>query len=281
MSLTHITRLEMSVGTMCATAGGDIAIRMGSGGREIQLCDRKGRTHTKYPGLCPCAIFFKYISEVVPGQYLAELCRGCNKIKVVNMVTREVHTAYSGGSLSEKHVMLHAMCSGPGEGSLLVSDAWSEAVIELLWDEGQKQLKEVRRIQVAYKYILGHMYYLSQGDMIILGIPGIGVEAVKLQGGAGHPPLWQLQGEVVKKDINPLDVSCDSEGRVYVADWINSRVLLLNGYTGQVIQQLLQDAGLGNVYRVCCLRNPRQLLVHHYPLPDEKPTLSLYNITFL
>ncbi len=58
------------------------------------------------------------------------------------------------------------------------------------------------------------------------------------------------------KKIRPQRVSCDSEGRVYVGDGDNSRVLVVNGNTGVAIQELLQDTGLGRVSNVCCLSNP-------------------------
>ncbi len=320
--LTHVTTWEMSVGDMCTTAAGDIAIRMGSGRGEIQLCDRKGRTHTKYPGLCTCGTVYKYISEVIPRQYMAELCWDCNEIKVVDMVTHKVHRAYSGSSLSEKHVKLKAMCSGPGEGSLLVSyigsfglprrslkilALWedhsfkcnSSAVIQLQWNETTKKLDEIRWVQVPGGDTVFYMCYMPRTDLLILSRDWKVVQAVKLQECAGQPPVWQLQGEVLGKWIDPYGVSCDSEGRVYVVDGGNSRLLSINGSTGEVVQELLlisfQDASLGGVTTcvedVCCLSNPHQLLVNHYPSDKKstssptpfvvKPILSLYNITSL
>ena len=268
---------------VCATAGGDVAVRMGFRSGEIQLCDRMGRTNTTYTNLCTCIYTGKCISELIPGQYLAELCTECNEIKVVDMVTHKVHKAYSGiFSISMNHARLYAMCSSPGEGSLLVWHQLSKAVIQLQWNEGQKQLKEVRRVHVPGDRVY-YMCYMPQADLLILSRYGGVVQAVKLQESAGQDPVWQLQWgeEVLGKKVKPEGVSCDSEGRVYVADGGNSRVLVLNGYTGEVIQELLKDAGLGSVFNVCCLSNPHQLLVYHYPPPDKKPTLSLYNITSL
>ena len=216
----------MKVRDMCATAAGDIAMRMGnfdSPSNEIQLCDRKGKTRTTYTGLCRCEWTNKHISEVIPGQYLAEFCWMCNDIKVVDMVTHKVHKAYSGGSFFKEHVELWAMCSGPGEGSLLVWDNKSGAVIQLQWNEGKKQLKEVKFVQVS-GYTIYHMCYMPIADLLILRHAYGVVEAVKLQGGAGESPVWQLMGEVLGKEIDPNGVSCDSEGRVYVADMVNSRV---------------------------------------------------------
>ena len=268
----RVTAWDMNVLDMCATAAGDIAVRMGYRSGEIQLCDRTGKTRTTYTGLCTCVCDNKSISELIPGQYLAQFCENCNDIKVVDMVTHKVHKAYSGSS---EHTKLWGMCSGPVEGSLLVWDRNSKSVIELQWNEGKKQLKEVRRVHVQVQASGGwvlYMCYIPHTDLVILSHYDV-VQAVKLHGGAGQTPVWQLKGEVLGKEIVPWSVSCDSEGRVYVADKWNSRVLLLNGYTGEVIQQLLQDTGLGYVSRVCCLSNPHQLLV------KDDYTLTLYNIT--
>ena len=123
---------------------------------------------------------------------------------------------------------------------------------------------------------------MPQTDLVIQECRDGVVQAVKLQEGAGQPPVWQLKGEVLGKKINPDGVSSDSEERVYVADRFNSRVLVVNGNTGEVIQELLQDAGLGWVQNVCCMSNPNQLIVHHCPPPRyNTPTLSLYNMSSL
>ncbi len=201
-------------------------------------------------------------------------------------MSHEVVSVYSG---RDTGCELYAMCAA-GEGSLLIWDVKSESVIQLKFNEQRKELDEVRPRVHLPGYTVFNMCYMPHTDLLILSRgERDGVQAVKLQGGAGQPPVWQLQGEVLGKKIVPRDVSCDSEGRVYVADGNRSRVLLVNGYTGQVIQQLLQDARLGQVYRVCCLRDPHQLLVYHIPpLPPhslprppsyDPVTLSLYNIT--
>ncbi len=258
-----------SVKAMCTTAAGNVVVRTWT---EIQVLDRRGTT---YNNICDQHVGPKWITEMIAGKYLADLCHGCGEIRVVDMATRHVYRACS----PSRPLSLNAMCSGPGEGSLLVWDEMSQAVIQLQWDESTKKLNDVTRVPLP-GYDVWYMCYMPHTDLLILSRDWEVVQAVKLHG-AGQPPVWQLQGEVLGKEINPDGVSCDSEGRVYVADGSNSRVLVVNGNTGEVIQELLQDAGLGSVYKVCCLSNPHQLLVDHYPPPDRKPTLSLYNITSL
>ncbi len=282
---------EMYAKAICTTAAGNIAVQVSSWRaetqqhtvKEIQVWgDRMGTTLTIYDKLCnKHGSRRRWISEMSAGKYLADLCVACGEIWVIDMATCQVYQTYSHSPSS-----LFAMCSGPGEGSLLVWDNESEAVIQLQWNEATKKLDEVRQVvvrQVVPGGIVSYMCYISHTDLVILShCRGNKVQAVKLQGGAVQRPVWQLQGEVLGKKIYPGSVSSDSEGRVYVGDVHNSRVLSVNGSTGKVIKELLQDAELGVVYDVCCLSNPHQLLVLHCPPPYYyKPTLSLYNMSSL
>ncbi len=271
VSLTRVTHWKMRhVRDMCYTTAGGIAVRMGANIPEIRMLDRDGKIVTKCDKLCKCGYASKSISELIAGQYLATSCRysGCNTVKVVDTRTHEVVSVYSGGDTGCELV---AMCAA-GEGSLLIWDNKSKSVIQLKFNEQRKMLEEVRpRVHVPGDDVY-YMCYMPHADLLILS-RGEVVEAVKLEGDAGQPPEWQLKGEVLGKKIYPRGMSCDSEGRVYVADGDNSRVLLLNGYTGEVIQQLLQD-DVGGVYRVCCLSNPHQLLVYD----RRKDTMNLYNV---
>ncbi len=289
MSLTRVTHWKMKVSDMCDTTAGGIAVRMGyvdgSWSPEIRMCDRRGGNVTTYNNMCDCFISYKYISELIAGQYLAASCGRCNTVKVVDTRTHEVVSVYTPVYIHQciyTGCELWAMCTA-GEGSLLIWDNNSQSVIQLKFNEQRKELYEVRRVKLTGDYVLC-MCYMPHTDLLILsrgGYNGV-VQAVKLHGDAGQPPVWQLEGKVLGKKIDPAGVSCDSEGRVYVADGPNRRVLLLNGYTGEVIQQLLQDAGLERVLRVCCLSDPHQLLVYHNPPPHHNsPTLSLFNISSL
>ena len=189
-------------------------------------------------------------------------------------MSHEVVSVYSG---NDTGCELYAMCIA-GEGSLLIWDDKSKSVMQLKFNEQRKELEEVRpRVQLPGANVW-YMCYMPHADLVILSRGHYEVQAVKLHG-AGQTPVWQLQGKVLGKKIYPYGVSCDAEGQVYVADMRNRRVLLLNGYTGEVIQKLLWDDGLGFVSKVCCLSDPHQLLVgdsQHSIVPTD---LSLYNIT--
>ena len=295
VSLKRVTRWDRwggmgGMSDMCGTAAGGIALRMGRhyvndvlhGSPYIRVLNRERKTVTAYYTLCECTTSEEYqknISELIAGQYLATSCDyyGCNTVKVVDTRTHEVASVYSGRDTGCK--LSGAMCTA-GEGPLLIWDNKGKSVIQLKFNEQRKELDEVRpRVQLP-GHTVYHMCYMPHADLLILSRGERMVEAVKLHRSAGQPPVWQLQGEVLGKKINPQGVSCDSEGRVYVADgkWRSqSRVLLLNGYTGEVIQQLLKDDGVGkHVLKVCCLSNPHQLLVY-----GSNDDTHLYNVDTL
>ncbi len=270
------TLKEKVVSDICATDIGLIAARMGHGSDQIHMCDRTGKTITRYTNLCTCDAN-KYISELIAGKYVAASCSAshCNNVKVVDTWTHEVVRTYSGRDIGHD---LYAMCTA-GEGSLLIWDDKSKSVIQLKWDEENKVLYKIRQVHVPGNTVW-NMCYMPHADLVILRRPSPNeVQAVKLKEGAHQLPVWQLKGKVLGKWIEPRGVSSDSEGRVYVADGKNGRVLLLNGHKGQVIQELLHDDGLRwvDVSRVCCLSNPNQLLVHDGYTDDMK----LYDVDTL
>ncbi len=189
----------------------------------------------------------------------------CNDIKVVDMVTHDLLNAYSGYGPGHHARLGGAMCSAGKSGSVL---AWADykVVIELRWNEETKLLDEVRKARLPISQnsqSVAYMCYIPQTDLVVLMWSGM-VHAVKLDG-SDHSPVWQLQGELLGKVVpRPYGIRNDSEGRVYIGDHNNKRVLLVNGYTGEVMQQVGKEAGFGLVSNLCCLDNPCQLLMKHW-----------------
>ncbi len=217
---------------------------------EIRLLDMSGKSHTIYSNLCSCnrRNCDKHICELNSGQYLADLCYNCNEIKVVNMVTHEIHKAYSGNDVCK----LTAMCPGAGEGKLLIWDHNSQAVIKLQWYESTRKLDEVSRVQVPVgSDWVEFMCYIPEADLVILRrryYQSYVVQAVNMGKSASQHPGWKVEGQVLGRMIGPVGMSRD-RGKILIADWnidtgsCSSRLLLLNSYTGEPIQQLLKDAG--------------------------------------
>ena len=273
--LTEVMSRERWVADMCATTAGHIAVKPYRTG-EIQLWDRTTlSTVTTYRKLCACSRTWNYITELIAHKYLAHLCTTCNEITVVNMVTGKVHAAYSGHSTDRE---LNAMCDGPGKlGSLLTWDDKGKDIIQLQWNPATEQLDMVRQVQVPDGNV-SSMSYVPQGDLVILSHGSKMVQALKLGDGQ---QVWGLQPYALGKNIDPRGVSSDREGRVYIADCDNRRVLLVDGSTGEVLQELLNNAGLGKVWRVCCLSKPNQLLVYHITtgIITTIAIRLLYNVT--
>ncbi len=270
---------------MCGTSAGNIAFRIKY--ENIYLCDRKGQTLTTYTILCE-HFADKYIRELIAGQYLAELCRECNEIKVINMIKiekennenendddsenekeedTEIIKGYSGSSGNNK---LQALCAGPREGSLLVWDSQGRSVIQLQWNPNTKQLDEILKVFVPIDNV-SQICYVPKADLVVL-MSGQIVQAVKLQKGC-QPSVWEIQGKVLGKEFCPKGVSSNTEGKVYIADK-NKRVLLVNAYTGEVLLERLTTKA-GHVFNLCCLSNPSQLLLYH------GYKLTLYNTSYL
>ncbi len=60
--------------------------------------------------------------------------------------------------------------------------------------------------------------------------------------------VWRLQGEVHGKSLDPRDVTSDHKGRVYVADGLNGRILILKALSGEIMQVV--DLGLNGIVMV-------------------------------
>ena len=50
---------------------------------------------------------------------------------------------------------------------------------------------------------------------------------------------------------------------MYVGNGYDGKVWVVNGFTGEIIQEIKGETGMGaGAYKVCCLNNPSQLLVN-------------------
>ncbi len=285
LKLTRVTSWDMYIEDMIALSSGDIAVKPHDEKKtlknEIHVMNRKGKTHTTYKKLCKDGRI-RYICELIPGKYFAELCnydRGngwhkdtdWNDVKVVDMATQKECYTYSGHDAGGYHLM--SMCSGPGEGSLLVWDNMSEGIIHLQWNEADKKLERVRRVHVLGEFdgCVRYMCYVPKADLVILSRPGSEVvQAIKMP---GETPVWQQSGTKIK----PEGISCDEDGRVYIANGKDGTIWVVNGYNGEVIDKLGAETGMGKgVYKVCCLNNPSQLLV--YRKHNDQYSLTLFNM---
>ena len=80
-----------------------------------------------------------------------------------------------------------------------------------------------------------------------------------------------MQGNVDNSIIRPCGVCCDGEGRLYVADADNERLLLFDTNNGKVMQTFLEKRRMW-IYYVCCTNDKSQLIILH------GHTFDIYNI---
>ncbi len=74
--------------------------------------------------------------------------------------------------------------------------------------------------------------------------------------------IWRLQGEVKGKMIRPNGMDTDDEGRLYVGDGANSRIIVLDGSTGYELQ-VKELPEYGVIVNVLWCNIQHQLIVHH------------------
>ncbi len=83
--------------------------------------------------------------------------------------------------------------------------------------------------------------------------------------------VWRLQGEVEGKSLDPRDVTSDHKGRVYVADGLNGRILILKALSGEILQVV--DLGLNGIVMVSWFEDKGSGSTEHlmlYCLPDKQ-----------
>ena len=74
--------------------------------------------------------------------------------------------------------------------------------------------------------------------------------------------VWKLEGELLRKTIDPQGICSDSSGRLFIADGKNQRILVLDGSTGLGLQAL-ELSELGTILDVIWCDRKSQLIVHH------------------
>ena len=76
-------------------------------------------------------------------------------------------------------------------------------------------------------------------------------------------PCGEVSGEVAGKDIDPWGVCCDSTGHIYVGDTANSRVLLFDSQSGEVLQVVLNEKNVHKVHNISWVSSQPCLTVFH------------------
>ena len=186
--------------------------------------------------------------------HIIEACFYCSEIRTYHMETEDANTIY--------HCKPYRMCPGP-DGSLLVMYCKNEwFVSQFEWDKDNRrgQIQVTRSIKILNQAV-GTMSYVRQNDAIVVtSWSPKHVRAISLNDGS---TLWEVSGEVAGKDIDPWGVCCDSTGHIYVGDTANSRVLLLDSQSGEVLQVVLNEKNVHKVHNISWVSSQPCLTVFH------------------
>ena len=177
----------------------------------------------------------------------------------------------AGSKIVHKECEPLRMCKGP-EGSVFVIDEQGE-LLQLKWKEEKEELKLVHRIQTG----VSHAWGMWEDSNILVITSDNNIKAINPVTGS---VVWKFTEGMKSKELEPWGVCCDLDGRIYVADGSNERLLILDMATGKLIQTL-SDAGSGGMWRVYWMNNPPQLIVCHGYIDDNATLLiSTYDIQF-
>ena len=194
-----------------------------------------------------CHIFCPIIEHPVDPNFALEVCRWCEVIRSYNINTTETKTVCAG-------YKPWTICRGP-EGSVFVIDK-TGALLQLEWRPEKEELELVHRIQTSEEPGLG-ICYMEQSNILVM-VSDQNIKAINPETGSVVSEFTQ---DVEGKKLDLRGVSYDLNGRIYVADGHNERLVVLNGETREVIQVSLKDEGW--VFDVCWTSSPPQLTVLH------------------
>ena len=109
--------------------------------------------------------------------------------------------------------------------------SWEKEKQELPIDKSRYTEREVFTVCDAEVFDL---CYAEVFDLIIFIFLNNEIEAMKF---GNESPIWKLSGKVDGHVIKPDALASDAEGNVYISDGGNSRILKVDGLTGNVIPQ--------------------------------------------
>ena len=118
------------------------------------------------------------------------------------------------------------------------------------------------------------MSYVKQHDICVFtSYQHSFVKAVRCTDGA---TLWELSDAVLGLKIEPVGVTCDDSGRIYVANVPEIRVLTINSLNGDLLQELKLEGV--EVFIDIQWANSQLIVLHDDLLHDRKRKISLYKV---
>ncbi len=206
-------------------------------------------------------------------QYLATQCHHdeCKEIILYSLPSGDVTSVYR-GKPGEKAVKPWAMCIGP-DNSVLAIDMGGDgkSVVEFTWNGTKLVLTKSIPTEIDQAFSV----HYSEGRVFTCQWPEEVICAVDYTSGE---TLWKVQGKVHGKPCYPHGMCTDTQGRLYVADGENERVLVLQASTGRFIQEI-DMKGVGTIVGVAWSETQPHLVVWVQNWEDEKEKIRYFRIT--
>ena len=247
----------------CLNGEDKFLIRVGNTSEDkknIKVLERRtGQTIFKFTSACR---HFHCVIIEHPGdpKFMLEACWECGEIRSYNINTGACIITYI--ACKPRNI-----CKGQGSCSYLSSEEGQILKLQSTKEKGEIEL--VSRIH-THETSTHKLCYTERHRALVLSSTKymIGLNPVQ-----GHV-LWHFQKDVEGKRLNVNGLCCDRDGRVYVADGGNERLIVLNGKTGKLLVVLLKGERTGPIHDVYWTNfSPQLTVLHGFPCK-----VSIYNL---
>ncbi len=243
---------------------------------EVHVYDKQGELQTSQKLPCDCDGETHALLEVTLNshRYLAISCRERREIWLYSFTTQSFRSVYS--DPSKRGPVPGPMCHGPNNTILSVDVTEGSSSVAELHFTSEDTLTLSRLIPVqGDKNDIDAVCYAetTQGPLLFTTHLGeYAICATHLQ--SGHTQ-WQDQFQVDGKKCDPRGI-CHGAGRLYVADGINKRILVLDAATAGFIQSIELSQTLA-VWDVAWSDQQPHLVVLQ-GIDDDSYHIKYYNI---
>ncbi len=152
---------------------------------------------------------------------------------------------------------LDTMCTGPND-SVLVCNF--NKILQLKWNPDKTQLQRTRQVNSQFEagFSVRNMHYTALHNLVVFASDQA-LTAVKLIDGA---KVWHVAEQIQGRTLDPRGLVSDNEGRLYIADGHNQRLLVLDSESGQLLQNPARFPH--PVYNVVWMSESKRLVLDHY-----------------
>ena len=195
-------------------------------------------------------------------------CASCRKIRLYNMETGNVTTAF------HKHAIYPGQMS-PGDGDVLYVSHHVEGFPVLELNHPKQNPGSGKMIQSGMETYHSMHYIPAPHKLIVFSLNTESlIRAVSVVNGE---VAWEVKGEIEGEICRPHGLLFSPDHQVLlVADGWNSRLIVLNPEDGSVLQTIQLDYQLGAIFNLCI--HQQHLIVHHLHIRKQHKVLY-YSIT--